>query len=285
MSITTTSANRPPLEKDFSKDGGAEHINESREDTLRRIRTAGSITIPPEMFEKMYLTPANKVKGDLRFKFANPTPLGLVGFVIALTPLSCALMGWRGAGGGGAANIGPYYWFGGALQLISGVLEFFLGNTFPFVVLSSFGAFFLSFASTLTPYYNASAAYGNNTAEFQATFGFFPLFMGLLCTFYFICALRTNLVFVTIFFFLIIALGLLTAGHWQIAQAQVDLAVNIDIAAGATAFVSAVAGWYLLLSQLLQALEFPFQLPVGDLNGFIQTQKQNIAKKDTAHLV
>lgn len=30
---------------------------------------------------------------------------GLVGFVIALTPLCCALMGWRGAGGGGAAEM------------------------------------------------------------------------------------------------------------------------------------------------------------------------------------
>lgn len=29
----------------------------------------------------------------------------LVGFLMALTPLSCALMGWRGASGGGAATM------------------------------------------------------------------------------------------------------------------------------------------------------------------------------------
>ncbi|OBT46374.1 hypothetical protein VE00_02756 [Pseudogymnoascus sp. WSF 3629] len=223
-----------PLEKDFSnsRDAGNSHA-EIREDTLRRIQTAGSFVITPEIFEK----------------------------------------------------IGPYYWFGGALQLIAGVLEFFLGNTFPFVVLTSFGGFFLSFATTLTPSYNASAAYGTDVEQFHATFGFFPLFMGLLCVFYFVCSLRTNIVFATIFFFLVAALGLLTGGHWQIAQGHVDLAANINIAAGAVAFVSAICGWYLLLSQLLEALDFPIQLPVGDLSGFIQSRSQRMAKNDPSQLV
>lgn len=42
---------------------------------LRRIRTAGSISISPELFEKIYLSPQNAVKGDLRKTFGNPTPL------------------------------------------------------------------------------------------------------------------------------------------------------------------------------------------------------------------
>ncbi len=33
----------------------------------------------------------------------------LVGFVLGLTPLSVDLMGWRGAGGSGAANTGNPY--------------------------------------------------------------------------------------------------------------------------------------------------------------------------------
>ncbi len=45
---------------------------------LRRIKTAGSISISPELFEKIYLSPQNNVKGDLRRTFGNPTPL-LVG--------------------------------------------------------------------------------------------------------------------------------------------------------------------------------------------------------------
>ncbi|KAH6677637.1 hypothetical protein B0J14DRAFT_690144 [Halenospora varia] len=284
MAINTTPQNSAPLEKDFST---VHSDHETRDESLARIRTAGSIAISPELFEKLYLTPAHKVKGDLRYKFANPTPLGLVGFVIALTPLCCALMGWRGAGGGGAAEIGAYYWFGGGLQLIAGILEFVLGNTFPFIVLSSFGAFFLTFATTLTPFYNASGAYGTNSAEFHATFAFFPLWMGLLCLFYLICSLRTNAVFVLIFFQLVVALGLLAAGHWQTAAHELELAEKINMAAGAVAFVAAIAGWYLLLSQLLEVLDFPFQIPVGDLSGFIMsgTQKREKMEKDAAHQV
>lgn len=38
---------------------------------------------------------------------------------------------------------GVYVFMGGVLLLISGVLEFFLGNTFPYVVFCSFGTFSL----------------------------------------------------------------------------------------------------------------------------------------------
>lgn len=47
----------------------------------------------------------------------------LSGFLLSLTPLSCTLMGWRGAGGNGAANVGTFFAFGGVLMLIGSVGE------------------------------------------------------------------------------------------------------------------------------------------------------------------
>lgn len=47
-------------------------------DPLQRIATAGSISIPPEIFEQLYLSPHNRVKGELRQTFGNPTPIGTV---------------------------------------------------------------------------------------------------------------------------------------------------------------------------------------------------------------
>ena len=38
----------------------------SREDYLRRIQTAESVWLPRDVFEKLYLSPENKVSGDLR---------------------------------------------------------------------------------------------------------------------------------------------------------------------------------------------------------------------------
>lgn len=49
--------------------------HEDEETALKKIRTAGSISISPELFEKIYLSPQNKVKGDIRRTFGNPTPM------------------------------------------------------------------------------------------------------------------------------------------------------------------------------------------------------------------
>lgn len=61
-------------------------------------------------------------------------------------------------------------------MLVGGLLEFFLGNTFPAVVFFSFGAFWLSFAGTLVPQFNAFGAYApvgaTSPAEGLATQGF-----------------------------------------------------------------------------------------------------------------
>ncbi|KJK65728.1 Mitochondrial 18 KDa protein MTP18 [Aspergillus parasiticus SU-1] len=84
---------------------------------------------------------------------------GVMGFILSLTPLACDLMEWRGAGGFGAATVGTAYFFGGLLMILAAVLEFILGNTFIFVVFSSYAAFWLSLAATLTPFYAAYTAY------------------------------------------------------------------------------------------------------------------------------
>jgi succinate-acetate transporter protein len=95
-------------------------------------------------------------------------------------------MGWRGSGGGGAATIGVFYFFG-LLQIIGSVMERIIGNTFPFVVFGYYGAVWLALAATLQPAYNAQGAYTSGLtgaelaagkAEFLSSFGtsFFHIF-------------------------------------------------------------------------------------------------------------
>ncbi|KAH8662580.1 hypothetical protein BX600DRAFT_437959 [Xylariales sp. PMI_506] len=255
----------------------------SSDEALKRIRTAGSISLSPELFEKLYLQPQNQVKGDLRKTFANPTPIAVVGFIICLGPLACDLMGWRGAGGTGAASIPSYFFFGGVLMLIGGLLEFFLGNTFPSVVFSSFGAFWLTFGGTLVPSFYAyglyapadatSEAAGLATQGFNASFGFFALSIALLCFVYLICSIRTNIVFVIIFLTLVIAFGLVTGAYWALASdyaGNAAFAGKLLVGAGACCFVTTACGWWLLLVMLLASVDFPFNLPVGDLSTTIR---------------
>ena len=51
------------------------HDHHDSETALRRLRTAGSISISPELFEKIYLSPKNQVSNNIRSTFGNPTPL------------------------------------------------------------------------------------------------------------------------------------------------------------------------------------------------------------------
>ncbi len=72
-----------------------------------RLEDASMVTIPAEMFDRMFLRAQDQAKADNAVggaaaapahhrHFANPTPLSIVGFLLALSPLSCDLMGWRG---------------------------------------------------------------------------------------------------------------------------------------------------------------------------------------------
>ncbi|KAL7894995.1 GPR1/FUN34/yaaH family domain-containing protein [Trichoderma sp. SZMC 28014] len=257
-------------------------FDSDRSDALNRFRSAASINMTPELFEKLYLAPQSKVKGQLRDTFGNPTPIALVGFLMALTPLSCALMGWRGAGGDGAATIPAYFFQGGLLMILGGLLEWILGNSFPAVVFCTFGSFWLSYGGVLNPSFaafasfageNEASAAGLETTGFNAGLGFWFLFMGLLCVIFLICSLRTNVAFFVIFLTLAIAFGLLTGAFW--AQAE-DFAGNAHYAhkllvgAGASAFVTCLAGWYILFAISLAIVDFPIQIPVGDLSNVIK---------------
>jgi uncharacterized protein len=124
------------------------------------------------------------------------------------------------------SNSGSYYFFGGLLLVLGGLLEFILGNTFPSVVFSSYGAFFLSFAATLQPSYYAYGSYapagasesaGLDTVGFNSSFAFFLVFVDVLSFVFLILSIRTNVVFVIIFFTLVIFFGLLSGVYWQSA--------------------------------------------------------------------
>lgn len=102
-------------------------------------------------------------------------------------------------------------WFGAFLLWIAGLFEFFLGNTFPFVVFMSYGAHFMVFATTGIPWFNAVQPYlatgGGGMSSYYASFGFYPISMAILSFIFLICSIRTNLCFVIIFIFATIGFG------------------------------------------------------------------------------
>ncbi|KAJ5519722.1 hypothetical protein N7463_000175 [Penicillium fimorum] len=241
---------------------------------FERTKSTGSIMISPELFEKLYLNPKTPVAGNLRSMIGNPTPIAITGFVMALTPLCFCLMGWRGAGNNGAAHIGGYIFFGGILLLVGGFLECIIGNTFSSVVFMSFACFYLTLAATIQPFYSAYAPYSPSPSDptaglasegFNASFVCF----NILCFFYLICSFRTNFVLVYILFTVVIGVGFIIADYWYLAMKETVLAGKLQVGGGAILFAACLGGWYLLLSLLLESVDFPLRLPVGDLSSHV----------------
>ncbi|KAK9453430.1 GPR1/FUN34/yaaH family-domain-containing protein [Dipodascopsis uninucleata] len=281
QSMTETAA--PNDSYDLEDNGRSKEGQYNSDELLSRIRSANSVTISPELFEKLYLSPQRRVKGHLRQTFANPTPLALLGHILCITPLSCDLMGWRGAGQYGAAGTGAYTFLGGMILIISGILEFFLGNTFSFVVFSGFGGFWLSFAATLIPSFNAVGAYsptgdslvlGIVTPGFQASFAFYLCFWAVVVLIMMVCSLRTNIAFFLLFVALEAGFISLTVGYFYLAAGKTSKGNNAVIAAGALLFACGMFGFYIFLVLMLVAVDFPFLLPVGDLSKYMRGYQQ-----------
>lgn len=146
---------------------------------MQRNQLTNTVTLSSEVFENLYLSPKNQFPNDLRKKFANPTPIAIMGFVVGLTPLSCEFMAWRGSGGFGVATTTASIFFGGILLILAGIGEFFLGNTFPFVVFMGYGAHFLTYSTTFIPFFHAIAFFNPEappgqdaiTPTFAASYG------------------------------------------------------------------------------------------------------------------
>lgn len=70
------------------------------------FQDANTVSMPAAMFDRMFLhAQTQEAAATAKPKPADPTPLAIVGFLLSLSPLSCDLMGWRGAGGNGAASV------------------------------------------------------------------------------------------------------------------------------------------------------------------------------------
>jgi len=256
------------------------HHNQSSQGSKEGVEQNENILVPtPSHFEKLYLAPEQAVAGKLRFTFGNPTPIALAGFLMANTPASIGLMGWHGAGAGSgnvADGIASYFFFGGVLLYFGGLGEWILGNTFPATVFFTFGAFWSTFGGTLQPFFAAITSYGNTPAGFYDSFAFFLIFMGVLCFLYMIAALRTNVCLVIILLCFVIIFPLLAASYFYAAAGLVAHSNTCRIAGGAFAFISSMVGWYLWFTMIMEAVDMPVTLPVGDLSHFIKGKSERI---------
>ncbi|RDH31268.1 GPR1/FUN34/yaaH family-domain-containing protein [Aspergillus welwitschiae] len=256
---------------------------------LSHMPTTDSIMlpIPRDTFEKLYLTPKMPIAGRLRQTFGNPTPISLMGFLVSATPNAMLHMGWRGAGGDGGAILPAYIAFGGMTQIIGAIGEWIIGNTFSCAIFFTYGAFWLAHGASLMPFFAVGAQYsstgdslgGMETAGFHATAGLYYVTLSVVTFVFLICSIRTNVCLFLALLFLTVAYNLYAAVYFTTALGQQALAAKVEMAAGACNFILCIPIWYIFVAQMLESIDFPFVLPVGDLSEVVLGRNQKAQRK------
>lgn len=169
-------------------------------------------------------------------KFGNPVPLGLSAF--AFTTFCLSFYNARVK----HVNIpnmvvGPAIFYGGFVQIIAGVWELALENTFGATALCSYGGFWMSFGSIFIPWFGIQDAFKDHPREFDNALAIYLLGW---CIFTFglaVCTMKSTVAFFALFFLLGITFLLLSLGNFCNSP-------GVTRAGGILGVIVAFIAWY-----------------------------------------
>lgn len=189
---------------------------------------------------------------------ANPAPLGLFSFASTTFILSLYNVGTRGIVHPNVV-VGMAIFCGGLAQLLAGMWEFPKGNAFGATAFTSYGAFWMSFATLYIPGSGILTAYtdpkelDNALAIYLITWFMFTFFM-------FIASLKKNIGLISLF-------GCLTITFLMLAIGAFSGNVKCHKAGGGMGIVTAMIAFYAALSGLMTKEGSLFVMPMGELGG------------------
>jgi len=195
-------------------------------------------------------------------KFANPAPLGLSAFALTTFVLSLINVNTRNIGHPNIV-VALAYGYGGLVQLLAGMWEMAVGNTFGATALSSYGGFWLSFAIILTPggFAIESSLVEFGEATFLNSFGLYLMGWFIFTFILLICTLRSTVAFFLLFFTLDMAFLLLGIGYLQHDGAHPQ--GGCIVAGGAFGLMAAFLAWYNALAGIADSSNSFFVIPVA----------------------
>jgi succinate-acetate transporter protein len=185
----------------------------------------------------------------------NPAPLGL--FAFASTTLVLSLYNTH-ARHIDTPNVvvGMALFYGGLAQLLAGMWEFATGNTFGATAFSSYGGFWLSFATLFIPNSGIGAAYATAPAGMESdALGIYLLAWMIVTFLFFVGSLRKSIGLTALFFFLTLTFMVLAIG-------ELTKKANIGKAGGYLGIITALIAYYCGTAELL-GRDGIVELPLG----------------------
>jgi succinate-acetate transporter protein len=176
----------------------------------------------------------------------NPAPLGLCAFALTTFLLS-VFNAQIVPAAGEPILIGIALFYGGIAQMLAGMWEFRVGNTFGGVVFTSYGAFWLAVGYSLQ----------NHLIVNQTAFAYLLLAWTIFTAMMLLAALRTNVALITTFVVVLLTVVALTVGKFVGG----DIGAIWTQVGGWLGIVAAVLAWYTALAGLLASTKSAFHLP------------------------
>ena len=193
------------------------------------------------------------IKLSTKSDFANPAPLGLMGFGMTTILLNMHNLGLFGLN---SIILAMGIFYGGFAQIIAGIMEFRKGNTFGTTAFSSYGLFWLSLVGLITISSPQFPLGSKELAPDSTAWAAYLFLWGLFTLIMFFGTLRANRVLQTVFLSLAILFFLLALARF--IPAILPFAALEGILCGFSAF-------YLSLAEVLNEGRSKPVLPIGPI--------------------
>lgn len=196
-------------------------------------------------------------------KFANPAPLGLAAFGLTTFVLSCInlkVLDITEPNLVVALALG----YGGVVQLLAGMWEMAIGNTFGATALSSYGGFWISFGFILTPAFGIVESYTNaktGKSDFNEVFALYLWGWFIFTTLNMLLTLRSTVAFASLFIILDLAFLFLALAE-QYAVTHAVASGHFQTAGGTFGILAAFLAWYNMFAGMADETNFFFAIPV-----------------------
>ncbi|KAI0108890.1 gpr fun34 family protein [Nemania sp. FL0031] len=193
-------------------------------------------------------------------KFANPAPLGLSAFALTTFVLSLVNLQTRGISEPNIA-LSLAYGYGGLVQLLAGMWEMAVGNTFGATALSSYGGFWISYAIILTPSFSVLTNY-TSEADTASVLGFFLAGWFIFTFILLLCTLRSTVMFFLLFFTLDLAFLFLAVAEFAGSNGNATASLGLQKAGGVWGLLAAFLAWYNAFAGIADTSNSFFIVPV-----------------------
>ncbi|KAJ6464535.1 FUN34 transmembrane protein [Mycena sanguinolenta] len=175
---------------------------------------------------------------------SNPGPMGLFAFASTTFILSMFNVQTRGITSSNLV-VGMAIFAGGLTQFIAGMWEFPRGNVFGATAFSSYGAFWMSYATIFIPSSGILAAYPDPN-EFASAVGIYLVAWLMVTIFFLLAVINKNLAYTLL-------LSSLTVAFACLAGAQFSGSLMVTKAGGVFGIITAFIAYYIGVSELLGA--------------------------------